>query len=86
MQQVLAVHMKWAKDECVEIKKKISMLDSSITVETDKQTEIEAQEEHAQQMLDTNFKDLQKANKIFFSVADQGKGKYHSCFSYFVLD
>ena len=62
MQQVLAVHMKWAKDECLEIKKKISMLDSCITVETDKQTEIDAQEQHGQQMLDTYFKDLQKVN------------------------
>ena len=70
MQQVLAVHMKWAKDECLEIKKKISMLDSSITVETDKQSEIDAQEQHGQQMLDTYFKDLQKANNNLLTATD----------------
>ena len=70
MQQVLAVHMKWAKDECVEIKKKISILDSSITVEMDKQSEIDAQEQHGQQMLDTYFKDLQKANSNILTAAD----------------
>ena len=60
MQQVLAVHMKWAKDESVGIKKEIARLDSSVSVATDEQTEIEAQEEHSQQMLDTYSKDLQQ--------------------------
>ena len=67
MQQVLAVHMKWAKDETVEIKKEISRLDSYLAVETDKQTGIEAQEEHGQQMLDTYFKHLQQVNEIFLT-------------------
>ena len=64
MQQVLAVHMKWAKDESIEVKKEISLLDSSVTVQTDEQTEIETQEKHAQQMLDTYSKDLQQVNKV----------------------
>ena len=66
----MAVHMKWAKDESIAIKKEIALLDSSVSVATDEQTEIEAQEEHSQQMLDTYSKDLQQVDSNFFTVTD----------------
>ena len=52
--------MKWAKDESVAIKKEIAILDSSVSVATDEQTEIGALEEHSQHMLDAYSKDLQQ--------------------------
>ena len=62
MQQVLAVYLKWATDESVVIKKEIATLDAFVSIATDEQTEIEAQEEHAQQLIETYSKHLKEVN------------------------
>ena len=60
MQQVLAVYLKWATDESVVIKKEIATLDGFVSIATDEQTEIEAQDEYAQQLLETYSKHYKK--------------------------
>ena len=65
MQQVLAVYLKWATDESVVIKKEIATLDGFVSIATDEQTEIEAQEEHAQQLLETYSKHYKEVSKNF---------------------
>ena len=63
MQQVLAVYLKWARDENVVIEKEIAMLEGFVSIATDEQTEIEAQEEHAQQLIETYSEHLKKVGK-----------------------
>ena len=60
----MAVYLKWATDESVTIKKEIATLDSFVSIATDEQAEIEAQEEHAQQLIDTYAKHLKEVNKM----------------------
>ena len=63
MQQVLAVYLKWARDENVVIEKEIATLEGFVSIATDEQTEIEAQEEQAQQLIETYSEHLKKVGK-----------------------
>ena len=67
MQQVSAVYLKWATDESVVIKKEIATLDGFVSIATDEQTEIEVQDEYAQQLLETYSKHLKEVGKSFIS-------------------
>ena len=67
MQQVLAVYLKWATDESVVIKKEIATLDGFVSIATDEQKEIEAQDEYAQKLIETCSKHLKEVTKSFNS-------------------